>query len=332
MEKSQQKPAPLKAFEILGGMFNTLVSSSLFKANVFETIGHGSKSIDEIAAACNLNKNVLFRALRYMAFADVVRIEDGKYALTEVGKYFLKDTPGSLSGSMSFVTAPPWRDSWFNFSHCLKTGEPAFDHVFGMPFFDFLDKNQEYGKPFNHYQTMMTQMVAELVANTYDFGAYKTICDVGGGQGILLKSVLKKYSGCRGILYDMESALKDNVLEEVANRCEIVSGNFFETVPNADCMLLKTIIHDWNDEKSIEILTNCRKSLNPGGKIILVEQVVEEPYSLMALFYDLHMQVMLGGAERTRDEFISLFEAAGLKLERIIPMPSPMKLLEIACI
>ncbi|MBK6571856.1 MAG: hypothetical protein IPG21_05205 [Saprospiraceae bacterium] len=96
-------------------------------------------------------------------------------------------------------------------------------------------------------------------------------------------------------------------------------------------MILKTIIHDWNDENAIRILTNCRKNIKPNGKILLVEQVVEEPYTLMSLFYDLHMQVMLGGAERTEQEFKNLFESAGLKLNRIIPTKSPMKIVEASC-
>lgn len=231
---------------------------------------------------------------------------------------------------MSFVSAPPWRDSWNNFSHCLITGEPAFDHVFGVPFFDYLDTNQQYGKPFNHFQTMMTTMVASLVPEVYDFSAFHTICDVGGGQGLVLKSILERYPLCEGILFDMESALKENVLAETSNRVQTVAGNFFENVPNADCMVLKTVIHDWNDTDSTMILTNCRKSLNKGGKIILIEQVVEEPLTLMALFYDLHMQVMLGGAERTEQEFRILFNAAGLKLDKIIATKSPMKIIEVS--
>jgi hypothetical protein len=169
------------------------------------------------------------------------------------------------------------------------------------------------------------------VAESYDFSAFDTICDVGGGQGLLLKAILEKSPRSKGILFDMESVVNKHVLENASCMVDIVSGSFFDSIPSADCMVLKTIIHDWNDDNAIKILTNCRKNLNPGGKIILVEQVVEEPYTIMSLFYDLHMQVMLGGAERTEQEFKILFESAGLKLNRIIPTKSPMKIIEAFC-
>lgn len=325
-----QTPAPIRAFQILGGMMNSLILSSLIKNEVLEAIDSGINSTDELAKKCKLNNNVLARTLRYASFIGLVNITENKHSLTEVGRCFLKNTPGSLYGSANFISAPPWRDSWLNFEHCLKSGEPAFNHVFGQPFFQFLDTNQEYGKPFNHYMTMMTTMVAPVVAESYDFSAFDTICDVGGGQGLLLKAILTQSPRSKGILFDIDSAVKEHVLGDTSDRVKIVSGSFFDSIPSADCMVLKTIIHDWNDENAIRILTNCRKSLKPRGKILLVEQVVEEPYTLMSLFYDLHMQVMLGGAERTEQEFKILFESAGLKLNRIIPTKSPMKIVEVS--
>ncbi len=326
-----QTPAPVRAFQILGGMMNSFILTSLIKNEVIEAIDSGINSIDELAEKCKLNNNVLARTLRYASIIGLVNITENYYSLTEVGLCFLKNTPGSLYGSANFISAPPWRDSWMNFEHCLKSGEPAFDHVFGQPFFQFLDANQEYGKPFNHYMTMMTTMVAPVVAEAYDFSAFDTICDVGGGQGLLLKAILEKSPQSKGILFDMDSAVKEHVLENVSDRVDIVRGSFFNSIPSANCMILKTIIHDWNDENAIRILTNCRKNIKPNGKILLVEQVVEEPYTLMSLFYDLHMQVMLGGAERTEQEFKNLFESAGLKLNRIIPTKSPMKIVEASC-
>jgi hypothetical protein len=126
----------------------------------------------------------------------------------------------------------------------------------------------------------------------------------------------------------MDTAVKEHVLKDAINRVEIITGSFFDSIPSADCMVLKTVIHDWSDENAIKILTNCRKNLKPGGKILLVEQIIEEPHTLMSLFYDLHMQVMLGGAERTEQEFKALFESAGLKLNRIVSTKSPMKIIE----
>lgn len=315
------------AFELLGGMMNSFVLSALIRNGVIEALNSGINSVDELSEKCNVNRNVLSRTLRYAGFIGLVSLSENRYSLTDVGRIFLKDVPGSLFGSANFISAPPWRDSWMNFEHCLKTGEPAFNHVFGEPFFQFLDSKPEYGKPFHQYMANISAMVASVVAEAYDFSKFKTICDVGGGQGVLLKAILNKTPAANGILYDMENVVKVNVVGDLEDRVQIVTGSFFDSVPPADCMVLKTIIHDWNDENSLQILSNCRKSLNKDGKIILVEQVVEEPFTLTALFYDLHMQVMLGGAERTEQEYKSLFEASGLKTDQIINTKSPMKII-----
>ncbi len=331
MENQNQPPAPVRAFMILGGMMNSQVVSALIKTNIIESLASEPRSTDDLAGICQVNQNVLSRTLRYAAFIGLVNFSEGKYSLTDVGRCFLKNVPGSLSGSANFISAPPWRDSWNNFTYCLESGLPAFDQVMGKPFFEFLDTNEEYGKPFNDYMTMMTTVTAPMVAEAYNFNVFKTICDVGGGQGILLKAVLEKSPDAHGILFDLESAMKQHLLGDDLQRVQLVSGSFFDAIPVADCLILKTVIHDWNDESSQKILTNCRKALNPGGKIILVEQVVEEPFTLLSLFYDLHMQVMLGGSERTEAEFSSLFHSAGLRLNRIIPTKSPMKIIEASC-
>lgn len=326
-----QTPAPMRAFQILGGMIDSLILTSLIKNEVLESIDSGINTIDELAEKCKLNKNVLARTLRFASIIGLVGISEKKYSVTEVGRCFLKNTPGSLHSSASFLSAPPWRDSWINFEHCLKTGEPAYDFVFGQPFFQFLDTNQEYGRPFYQIMTARTSMEAPIFADAYDFSPFETICDVGGGQGLLLKAILEKAQNSKGILFDMNSVVKEHVLGDITSRVDIVAGSFFDSIPSANCMVLKAIIHDWNDENSIKILTNCRKNLKPDGKILLIENVLEEPYSPMTLFYDLHMQVMLGGAERTEQEFKILLESAGLKLSRIIPTKSPLKILETSC-
>lgn len=307
---------------------NSFVLSALIRTGVIEAIGAGNATPDAIAQACGVHRDVLRRTLRYASQLDLVSAQGDHFTLTEVGRCFLKDSPGSLYGSASFIGAPPWRDSWIAFEHCLRTGGPAFDHVFKQPFFQFLASNEEYGKPFDRYMTAMSAGMAPAIVEAYDFSPHATICDVGGGQGILLKAILSRTPAAKGILFDMATTTTSNVLGEVSDRVSIVNGSFFDPLPIADLMVLKTVIHDWNDEDSIRILSRCRESLRPGGKILLVEQVVEEPFTQFALFYDLHMQVMLGGAERTAQEFDELFRRAGLKLGRILPTKSPMKIIE----
>lgn len=322
-------PAAAKAFSLITGVANTQVISNLVTANVFEAISEGARKVDEIATECKLDKNVLARSLRYATFIGVTEFADDKYSLTDVGRCFLPDNPESLAFPASFIGSVPWREAWNNFRYCLQTGHAAFSHAFGMPYFEYLDKHRDFGGQFNNYMTAMTNRIIPAITAVYDFKGFDTICDIGGGQGTLLKAILESAPKAKGILFDMESAMKDNVLGETAERTQIVPGSFVDQIPAADCLILKSIIHDWDDEHAIRILTNCRKALKKDGTILLIEQVLEEPYTARELFYDLHMQVMLGGAERTEKEFCDLFEAAGLELNMIIPTKSPAKIIEV---
>jgi hypothetical protein len=329
MEKLHHTPPAAKAFSLVTGLANTQVISNLVTSRVFEAIGEGAKGPDEIASECKLDTNVLSRSLRYATFIGVTDFADDKYSLTDVGRCFLADNPESLVFPASFIGSAPWREAWNNFRYCLQTGHSAFSHAFGMPYFEYLDKHQDFGSQFNTYMTAMTNRIIPAITAVYDFNGFDTICDIGGGQGTLLKAVLECAPKAKGILFDMESAMKDNVLGETAARTQIVPGSFFDQIPAADCLILKSIIHDWDDEHAVKILTNCRKALKKDGTILLIEQVLEEPYNARELFYDLHMQVMLGGAERTEKEFCNLLEAAGLELNMIIPTKSHAKIIEV---
>lgn len=328
MEISNQTPAPQRAFQLMSGMINTQIIIALIKAHVFEAIGKEGRSISEIAAACKVNEDFLSRTLRYAVAVDLVEKSNELYSLNEVGQCFLKDVPGSFFDTASYFNAPPMRDSWQNFLYALQTGKPAFDPVFGTNYFEFLSTNEEYGKPFNQVETERSVLHTPAIVEAYDFSNFTTICDVGGGQGMMLKGILEKTPGANGILYDLPSAVEDNVMNELSNRVKIIGGNFFDTVPEADCIILKAVIHNWSDENSLKILSNCRKALKPVGKLLLVEFVMEEPFNPFLLFADLHMQVMIGGAERTEKEFARVLESAGFKLNRIIPTKSNMQIIE----
>src|SRR5690242_2330524 len=329
MEKSNNHAPAAQAFSLVAGVANTQVITNLVTGNVFEMLGNGPKSLEEIAEGCNLNKRVLGRTLRYAAFIGLVEIEGNTYYLTDVGRCFLADNPESLKFPASLIGSAPWREAWNNFRFSLETGRAAFSHAFGLNYFEYLDKHPDFGKTFNDYMTAMTSRVIPAITSVYDFKQFQTICDIGGGQGSLLKAVLESAPKAKGILFDMESAMKNNVLGDTASRTQIVPGSFFDQIPAADCLILKSIIHDWDDEHAIKILTNCRKALKPDGNILLIEQVLEKPYKGRELFYDLHMQVMLGGAERTEEEFCNLFEAARSELNMIIPTKSPAKIIEV---
>ena len=323
-----QVPPQLRIWQLGLGFANTAVLHALVKAGVIEQLREQPKRLPALARACGLNADVLYRTLRFAAMIEVVTLDGEQYALTDVGRLLLKDMPGSIYMGLMLIGSEPWQSAWHNFAHTLATGDNAFEPVMGASFFEYLDQHPEFGAPFNQWQTILTTMAARAIGEAYDFTPFGTICDVGGGQGILLKSILTANPHLRGVLYDQENVVKDHVLGDLSQRVEIQSGNFFERVPAADVLQMKNVLHDWNDEKCQIILNRCRQAMQPATRLLIVEMVIASPTDLMGAFYDMHMQVILGGKERTESEFSALLQGAGMKLNRIIPTKSPMKIIE----
>ncbi len=327
MNPAQEPPQP-RIWQLGLGFATTAVLHALVKAEVIEQLREQPKKLPELAEACGLNADVLYRTLRFAGVIDVVTLDGEQYTLTDVGRLLLKDVPGSLYMFVLLMGSEPWRNAWNNFSHTLATGDNAFEPVMGASFFEYLDQYPEYGVPFNQWMTIRTTMAARAIADAYDFTTFGTICDIGGGQGILLNNILIANPHLHGILYDQENVVKGHVLADMAARVEIQPGNFFERVPEADVLLLKNVLHDWSDEKCQVILSHCREAMQPSSRLLIVEMVIASPTELTGAFYDLAMQVLMDGRERTENEFSLLLHKEGLKLNRIISTKSPMKIIE----
>jgi 2-polyprenyl-3-methyl-5-hydroxy-6-metoxy-1,4-benzoquinol methylase len=186
---------------------------------------------------------------------------------------------------------------------------------------------------FNDYMTAVSTTVAGEVASIYDFSGYSSVVDVGGGKGILLETVLTQHPHLTGTVFDLTHVVAEGPSAQadpsVAARFTTAAGSFFESVPSADVYLLKSILHDWPDEQCQEILRNCRRSLNPGGVVLVIETLLGRPgFEMDAAFGDLNMLVLPGGLERTDDEYGSLFEAAGLRLTRSMDTETRFSIVE----
>ncbi len=167
---------------------------------------------------------------------------------------------------------------------------------------------------------MATTEAARAITEVYDFTPFTSVCDIGGGHGMLLKSILTANPHLRGVLYDRESVVKDHVLADMAHRVEIQIGDFFERVPAADVLLIKSVLHDWSDEKCQVILSHCRQAMQPSSRLLIVEIVMASPMDLVEAFLDLRAQVLMGGKARTEDEFSLLLQKAGMKLIGSFPL------------
>jgi SAM-dependent methyltransferase len=225
--------------------------------------------------------------------------------------------------------------AWGGLLHSVMTGETAFNHVFGMSEWEHREQHPELNEYFNARLGRGTARATRAVLAAYDFSSFRTIADVGGGHGALLAAVLQAHPSVTGILFDQPHVVAGAGphLEAagVAARCQVVGGSFFDHMPDgADAHILKSVIHDWDDEHSVAILRNCHRDLNEHGTLLLVERVMPARvgHDPDTIWVDVHMLALTGGRERSEVEYRALFAAAGFTLTRVIPTRSPFSIIE----
>jgi hypothetical protein len=335
LERTEMPPEAVMMQMTIGFIVSQAISVAA-KLYLADQLADGAKTLQQLAAATATHEPSLYRLLRALTSVGVFRKNsDGQYENSPLSEVLRSDNPHSLRAAAHMICDREHWNSHGNLLHSVKTGEIAFDHTFGMPVFPYFAENPAVAEIFDNAMTSFSAPMAQAVAAVYDFSQTGTIADIGGGHGLLLATVLKNAPQANGILFDQPQVVEgaDKVLETegVAGRVRTVGGNFFEAVPvEADLYLMKFIIHDWNDEQSVRILSNLAQSAKPGAKLLLVETVVEEDDAApsMSKVMDLNMLAMTGGKERTEKEYAALFEKTGFKLTRVIPTPSPMQIVE----
>ena len=286
-----------------------------------DLVAETPRTSDELATETGTHADSLGRLLRALASVGVMH-EDGahRFGLTPLGEPLRFGSPASIAGWAAYVgSRSHWR-AWGDLLHSVQTGENAFRHVHGTDVWEYRASNPEESEIFDRAMGALTSRDNEAVIVAVAFDRFTTIVDVGGGNGSLLAGVLAANPGVRGAVFDLPHVVTRAaaVLEAagVADRCEIVPGSFFQDeLPPADAYVLRSILHDWEDDEATEILRACARSLRPGGSVLVVERLIGAPNEgPVAKFSDLNMLVGPGGRERTVDEFAALLTAAGLAL------------------
>lgn len=335
-QNNQAQPSPVETMlQIMSGFW---VSRGIYvaaKLGIADYLQDGEKTAVELAEATNTHADSLFRVLRMLAMVGVFEQKDGdKFALTPLSETLLTDVPFSLRPGAIAEMGEVHYDAWGNIMHSVKTGEIAFDNHFGMDVWEYFQTDSEKAQNFNKYMASSSESISQAIVEAYDFSETQKVVDIGGGLGAMISTILRANPNLSGILFDAPSVVeksKDFLADAgVGERCEIVGGNFFESVPSGgDLYTMRWIIHDWDDEKSITILKNIRQILPENGKLLLFEAVVPasgEPH--FSKFMDLIMLTMTGGRERTAKEYEDLLAKAGLKVTKVIPTNSFMSIVE----
>ncbi len=227
-----------------------------------------------------------------------------------------------------------FRASWGDLLYSVQTGKPAFDHVYGKPVFEFLSEHAEQARIFDAAMTGFHGPETQAMIDAYDYTGVKTLVDIGGGNGTVLKAVLGRHPAMTGILYDLPGVIeraKQNFADAgLAARCQLIAGSFFESAPpGGDAYQMRHIIHDWTDEQCHTILGHIRKVIPKTGRLLVIEMVIKprnEPQP--AKWLDLNMLVLPGGRERTEAEYREMYAKAGFRLERIVPTPTEVSVIE----
>jgi hypothetical protein len=326
--------APLRLLQMMTGYWIAKGLNVAAELGLADLLRDGPRPSDQLAAACGAHPQTLYRLLRALASVGVfAEVEEQQFALTPLAQLLRSDVPGSMRALARMYGSEQYQ-AWGDLLDSVRTGEPAFDRVFGASYFDYLTRNSGTGAVFDQAMTGYTTQVADAVVAAYNFDGIKRLVDVGGGHGLLLSTVLRAYPAMRGVLLDLPHVVAgaQPLLQAagVAERCETVGQDFFASVSDGgDAYMLAQILHDWDDERCRVILDNCRRAMQPNGRVLLVEQVLpprNEPS--FGKWLDLHMLVLLTGRERTGAEYRALLGAGGFELTRVIPTSSGASIVE----
>jgi hypothetical protein len=323
------------AYDLIFGLrVGWLVSRALHVAaelGVADHLSEGPRDISELAAATNSHPQSLYRLLRMLASYGVfAETADRHFGLTPAAALLRS---GILRDAVRMFSDADWNAAGA-LLHNIKTGQPAFKHVNGQGFFEYLGTHPESQTRFDRAMASAAEEENLPIANAYDFSKYRRIVDVGGGRGGFLAAILKTYPSPRGVLYDQPQVVEHpEYLTKggVRDRCDVVGGTgFFASIPvGADLYVLKRVLHDWPDDVCEGILRRCRDAVAKDGRVVVVDAVIpagNHPDPTKAV--DLLMMILLDGRERTETDFRELFARAGLKLTRIVATPSMLSIVE----
>lgn len=319
---------------ILSGARLSQAVSVAASLGIADALADGPRSADDIAEAVGGDPRTMYRLLRTLAAGGIFHeAEDRTFSLTDLGAALRSNVAGSVRDQAINFGKPYVLAAWGNFEHSVRTGENAFTALHGEDVWTFRARDPKEESDFNRAMASMSAPVGPALAAAYDFGAIGTLADLGGGSGTLLAAVLAAHPRLRGILFDQPAVVAESgpILARagVADRTEVVGGDFFASVPAADAYVMKSILHDWSDDDSIRILRTIRAAAAPSARLLIVERVLGgRNDDLEGKLMDLHMLVMPGGLERTVKEWRDLFAAGGWTLGGIRPIVSGFQLIE----
>ena len=334
VERNQDETTRLRQL-IMGFRITQLIYVAA-KLELSERLARGPLTAQELAPMVGADAGALYRLLRALASLGVfVETTDARFEMTPAAQLLQRNAAGSLrSTAMLYGDELLWR-AYGRMSHAIKTGQPAFEHVYSQPFYDYLGEHPNSALLFQEAMTGFSEMESAAIIAACDVSQIHTLVDVGGGQGALAAALLRAHA-LQAVIFDRSGPTQDTqrifALDDIAGRGRFIQGDFFAHVPDGgDLYLLKSILHNWDDSAAAAILRKCRDAMPKHARLLVAERVI--PLGNLpseAKLFDINMLVTMGGRERTEAEYASLFRTAGLELTKVTPTTSHLSLVEAA--
>jgi hypothetical protein len=328
-------PAPAAMMEMIIASWMSQAITVAAQLGIADALANGPLPIDELAARVGADADALSRLLRALISRGIFRHRrDGRYELNPLASTLRSDAPMSTAWAAQLYGSREQRERWSLLVDSVRTGKSIVPALHGKESFEYFAEQPELADLFNKTMTSVSEMTDATVVAGYDFSGYPTIVDVGGGHGPLLAAILAAAPAPRGVLYDLPSVVASapNLLREhkVADRVHIAEGSFFDSVPGGgDAYVLKNILHDWPDEKAVQILRNVRAAAGPRATVLLVEFVIpKHDREFPGKWVDLEMLLNLGARERTAAEYRNLLSQAGFRMTRVVQTATPLSVVE----
>ena len=293
------------------------------------------QSAAELAGPMHVHAPSLHRFMRTLASLGVLTERPGqRYALTTLGEALRTGAPGSARATLLTFGSRWLQRSWDNLTYSIQTGKTGFEKAHTTPLFEYLAQHPREAALFTEMMVGLHSQEPAAVAAAYDFSTFNTIVDVGGATGNMLAAILSRHTGPSGVLFDLPHVVADapSLLEEngVRERVTIEAGDFFKAVPSGgDAYILSRIIHDWDEDRCLTILSHIHKAIKSNGRLLIVEMVLPEgdtPHP--GKMFDMVMLLVTGGRERMEVEYGSLLSKGGFKLTRVVPTSSAVSVVE----
>ena len=335
-EQVTSTASPMQLIRLTDGL---IIHQALYAAaalSLADLLDGNARSSSDLASQLAVNEDALYRLMRFLASQGVFKETIPRtFANTELSCFLRSGVPGSVRAFLMFRGSELFYTPFGEIIHSVQTGQPAREKLFGANVFDYLKAHAELARAFDDGMTSLSQLIAPEIAKAYDFAAWASLMDVGGGNGVLLASILCAYSGLHGVLADLPHVIERArerlfLAGDLQARSRLQFCDFFQDVP-AGCRayLMKQVIHDWDDERAHRILTNCRRAVPKDGVLLLVEYIVPEGNSSsVAKTADITMMLLTGGKERTLAEYRALLEGASFRVNRVLPVAGDFNIIE----